>query len=126
MLKLNLWDDKWDLQVDICPCDAHFNDWIESNAIRDKTIYHFGTGTHHVVGIRQAENGSGNRVFGITASKEEYEAYIDLISTNARVARSVRRVISNRIVTDYKIHAVATRSLVPHRVMGSCFRRRNR
>ena len=79
---------KWDLHVDVCPCDVHFNEWIETAKLTDRTIYHFGTGTHHVVGRTQAGNGSGNRVFGITASREECESYAELVTADARVAKS--------------------------------------
>jgi hypothetical protein len=85
MQKMNYWGMKWDLHVNICPCDVHFNEWVEARAIKGKTIYHFGTGTHHVVGLRQAE--LGNDVFAITASKEEYESYVALVTENASVAR---------------------------------------
>ena len=88
MLKMNYWTDKWDLHEDVCPCDVHFNQWVEEQKLRNKSIYHFGTGTHHVVGVKQAENGSGNVVFAITASKEEYEAYIDLVTERAQVTKS--------------------------------------
>jgi hypothetical protein len=87
MASLNYWTDKWDLHVDICPCDVHVNDWIAERRLADSLIYHFGTGTHHVVGREQATNGSGNAVFGITASIEEYEAYIKLASENSRIAK---------------------------------------
>ena len=49
MLKMNYWTDKWDLHEDICPCDVHVNEWIAEKA-QEQAIYHFGTGTHHVVG----------------------------------------------------------------------------
>jgi hypothetical protein len=88
MLKLNLWHAKWDLDEAQCPCDIHFNDWIAANRITGKTIYHFGTGKHHVVGITQATNGSDNVVFGITASIEEYESYIALVSAQPKVAKN--------------------------------------
>ena len=88
MLKMNYWSEKWDLHVNVCPCDQHFNEWIEERKITGKTIYHFGTGTHHIVGMRQAELDAGNMVFAITASKEEYEAYVALVTENARVAKS--------------------------------------
>ena len=55
MLKMNLWDGNWGLYPDICPCDVHFNDWTAARGITGKTIYHFGTGNHHVVGLRQVE-----------------------------------------------------------------------
>lgn len=88
MLKMNLWDAKWDLDEAQCPCDIHFNQWIEANKIADKTIFHFGTGTHHVVGITQADNGLNNVVIGITASLIEYEAYIKLLNERPRIAKS--------------------------------------
>src|SRR2546421_570700 len=68
IVKMNFWDAKWDLDEAQCPCDIHFNDWIDAERLTGKTIYHFGTGKHHVVGLRQAGNGSNNAVFGITAS----------------------------------------------------------
>ena len=86
MLKMNYWTDKWDLHEDVCPCDVHFNDWVAKQKLKNKTIYHFGSGTHHVVGIKQAER--KNRTLCITASKEEYEAYIDLVTDNSAVAKN--------------------------------------
>ncbi|BAT58374.1 hypothetical protein GJW-30_1_00899 [Variibacter gotjawalensis] len=85
MPKMNYWTDKWDLHEDICPCDVHFNDWAEDQKLKNKLIYHFGTGTHHVIGRKQAENGSGNNVLAITASIEEYEAFIKLVSEYSKV-----------------------------------------
>src|SRR5262245_34468859 len=85
MLKMNFWGGSWNLEVDICPCDVHFNEWVAKERLRNKTIYHFGTGTHHVVGIQQAKR--KNRVFAITASKEEYEAYVTLVTGNSAVAK---------------------------------------
>ncbi|MBX9757612.1 MAG: hypothetical protein K2Y29_02460 [Beijerinckiaceae bacterium] len=76
--KLHFWDAFWDLRIDECPCDIHFCDWLEKNDLRNKTIFHFGTGGHHIVGIRTAENGSGNHVLGITAAPQEYETFIKL------------------------------------------------
>ena len=72
--------------VDVCPCDVHFNDWVAKQKLKNKTIYHFGSGTHHIVGIKQAQQ--KNRTFCITASKEEYEAYVDLVTGNSAVARN--------------------------------------
>jgi hypothetical protein len=59
---------------------------VKAHKLVGKTIYHFGTGNHHVVGRGQAE--LGNAVFAITASKEEYDAYIALATESSRVARS--------------------------------------
>jgi len=88
MLKMNFWDAKWDLDEAQCPCDIHFNQWIEANRIAGKTIYHFGTGTHHIVGLTQAANGSGNAVFAITASPTEYDTYIKLAVQQPAILKS--------------------------------------
>src|SRR5438093_13589498 len=84
MLKMNYWTDKWDLLEEVCPCDVHFNDWVAKERPKNKQIYHFGSGTHHVVGIKQAER--KNRTFCITSSKDEYQAYIELIIEKSAVA----------------------------------------
>ena len=100
MSKMNYWTDKWDLDADVCPCDVQFNEWIAAQKLTGKIIYHFGTGTHHVVGIGQAENRSGNKVLAITASKGEYDAYIDLVTENAAVARSYVAYFGDIYLTD--------------------------
>src|SRR5207247_2722015 len=101
MLKMNYWTDKWDLHVNVCPCDVHFNDWVEAKGLAGKTIYHFGTGTHHVVGLRQAE--LGNSVFAITASKEEYETYVALVTENARVAKAYLAYFGDIYLTNARL-----------------------
>lgn len=103
MPTMNTWADKWPLMEEICPCDVHFNAWIADRQLRGKTIYHFGTGTHHVVGREQAENGSGNAVFAITASAEEYEAYVELVAGNPRVARSYLAYFGDVYLTNPRI-----------------------
>jgi hypothetical protein len=103
MLKMNYWTDKWDLHEDICPCDIHFNDWVEDRKLRGNSIYHFGTGTHHVIGIRQAENGSGNVVFAITASIEEYEAYLRLVTDKSAVSKNYLAYFGDIYLTNPKL-----------------------
>lgn len=76
---LDLWRDPWPLDVRLCPCDVHFTDWIQQDARKGQTVFHFGTGDHHHVGKTLAMNGSGNAVLGITATKPEYISYMDLV-----------------------------------------------
>ena len=35
---MNFWNAKWDLDEAQCPCDLHFNDWIEDEGLTGKTI----------------------------------------------------------------------------------------
>jgi hypothetical protein len=101
MLKMNYWQETWDLDPDGCPCDLHFNDWVEANRITGKTFYHFGTGTHHVVGLRQTE--LGNAVFAITASKREYDTYVTLVTENSRVAKSYLTYFGDIYLSDSRL-----------------------
>ena len=103
MLKMNYWTDKWDLDVSLCPCDSHFNDWVAKNKIKNKLIYHFGTGTHHVIGVKQATNKSGNAVLAITASKEEYDAYIELSTNKAQVTKNYLAYFGDIYLTNPKL-----------------------
>lgn len=75
---LHFWDENWALRVAECPCDVHFIEWVRETGLRDKTIYHFGTGGHHAVGLELGSDGSGNVVFGITASPREYEDFVQM------------------------------------------------
>jgi hypothetical protein len=86
MPKMNLYNDNWPLIVEVCPCDVHFNEWTAKQKLRNKTIYHFGSGLHHIVGIEQAKR--KNHTFGITASKGEYDAYVELVTANPVIAKN--------------------------------------
>ena len=103
MLKMNLWDAKWDLDEAQCPCDIHFNQWVDANKVAGKTIYHFGTGTHHIVGLTQAANGSDNVVFGITASIVEYEAYIKLANERPQLSKNYLAYFGDIYLTNARL-----------------------
>src|SRR3954452_18001782 len=76
--RLHTWDASWDLSEAHCPCDVHFVAWLDEKRITDATIFHFGTGAHHHVGIACASPHRRNSVIVITASPQEFQAYIDL------------------------------------------------
>jgi len=90
MAKLNFWNATWSLDEKQCPCDIHFLEYLEEKGARNANIFHMGTGSHHIVGLRCAASDAGNEVLGITASKEEYAAYIDLLIDNARLGFSYK------------------------------------
>jgi hypothetical protein len=79
---LNYWNATWSLDEKQCPCDIHFCDYLEEKGVRKKTILHFGTGNHHIIGLRSAASGADNAVLGITASPDEYQTYIRLLIEN--------------------------------------------
>jgi hypothetical protein len=90
MSTLNFWNTTWSLDEAQCPCDLHFLDYLEERRARGASIFHFGTGNHHIVGLRTAQNGSDNAVLGITASPHEYQAYIDLLIENPRLGHTYK------------------------------------
>jgi hypothetical protein len=90
MAKLNIYEVGWYLDEAMCPCDLHFLKYLEHEKATRQTIFHFGTGEHHVVGIRCHEAGSGHAVLGITASTQEHDAYEKLIIEQPEIGRSYK------------------------------------
>lgn len=90
MARLNYYETSWYLDEAMCPCDVHFLKFLDEMALAGQSIFHFGTGEHHVVGIRSAENGSNNAVLGITASPKEHEHYVNLIIERPQVGRTYK------------------------------------
>ena len=87
MSELHIYKDNWPFMEEVCPCDAHLMDFVADRNIRNATIYHFGTGGHHLVGLRCLEDGRNNSVFGITASPSEYDEYVKLVIANPKLAK---------------------------------------
>jgi hypothetical protein len=63
----------------ICPCDAQFVEYFLQQGFRDKVVFHFGSGLHHLVGTTLARAEGNNRVLAITAGKAEYLSYIERV-----------------------------------------------
>ena len=81
-MKLNYWNATWSLDEAQCPCDLHFVDYLQEKKAHGAAVFHFGTGNHHCVGLRLHASGLNCAVLGITASPEEYAAYIALLIAN--------------------------------------------
>lgn len=90
MTKLNYWNETWSLDAAQCPCDLHLVEYLEEKKARGAAIFHFGTGNHHIVGLRLHENGMNNAVLGITASPQEYDDYVDLLIKNPRLGHTYK------------------------------------
>lgn len=68
----------WPLQPSRCPCDLQLVELLRTRGIGGRTIFHFGTGAHHYVGLQNRTLASPNQILGITASAREHQAYVDL------------------------------------------------
>ena len=106
---LNQWDAVWDLVEDLCPCDVHFVEFLEAELIKGASIFHFGTGAHHHVGIRCAGNGNDNAVLGITASPGEHQSYVELALNRPEISRLYKvlfgdiYILEGRLLPDFDV-----------------------
>jgi hypothetical protein len=100
---LHYWNDNWDLREKDCPCDVHFIEWLDAEGIRDSTIYHFGTGGHHHVGIECARPDRRNAVLGITAAPQEYDRYVELAIARPDVLRTYNAVFGDIYLINGKL-----------------------
>jgi hypothetical protein len=112
--KLNFWNSTWSLDEKQCPCDIHFVDYMGEKDIRGKTIFHFGTGNHHIIGLRNAHQGRDNAILGITASPDEYDAYIKLLIENPRLGFTYKVYFGDIYQTDARLVPALDYALLFH------------
>ena len=85
-MSLNYYRRSWPLDEAHCPCDVHFVSYLREFGIGGKTIFHFGTGQHHLVGVKNHELDHRNHILGVTASRFEHETYVRLIIDDPTLA----------------------------------------
>lgn len=77
----------WALNPDSCPCDIQFVEYLKQNHIQGKSIFHFGTGEHHFVGLQNQAFDQPNEILGITASAPELQSYVNLVLKNTSLSK---------------------------------------
>jgi hypothetical protein len=70
----------WPLWPRMCSCDLHFCDFLQERNIRSKSIFHLGTGGHHIIGVRNRLEDMGNVILGVTVSPHEIKRYVKLVT----------------------------------------------
>jgi hypothetical protein len=78
---------RWTLDIAKCPCDLHFLRYLSRKGLNKQTIFHFGTGEHHLIGRENVRFECPNEILGITASRGEYDRYMDLVIDNPIIGR---------------------------------------
>jgi (2Fe-2S) ferredoxin len=86
-MELNYWQHSWPLDRERCPCDFHFLEYLARRGDGSKSIFHFGSGEHHLLGRGNVAAPKRNEILAITASKTEHAAYVDLIIRNPEIAK---------------------------------------
>lgn len=77
----------WTLQPDSCSCDIQFVKYLRQHNIQGKSIFHFGTGEHHFVGLQNQSFDRPNEILGITASAPEHQSYVQLVLKNTELPK---------------------------------------
>lgn len=85
--ELNFYADTWTLQMAACPCDAHFAEYLSDTGRQGSAVFHFGTGSHHLLARENQKLATPNEILGITASMGEYQAYVDYIVAQPAAAK---------------------------------------
>ena len=76
----------WEFNPALCPCDAHLTEYLEERQQTGIRLFHFGTGSHHMVGLWCHRTGKGDAL-GITASVKEHGAYARMVLSDPDLAR---------------------------------------
>ncbi len=86
-MKLYQQKSAWVLNPQSCPCDLQFADYLQHSQIKGKSIFHFGTGAHHFVGLKNQAMDSPNHILAITASAPEHQAYVERVLNDPQLAK---------------------------------------
>ena len=80
----------WPLLPDVCPCDVHLCDYLEERRVRGAALFHFGSGGHHIVGLRNQRARLENDILALTASPSEHARYISLVVSDPTLGQHYR------------------------------------
>jgi hypothetical protein len=96
----------WPLRAKMCPCDLDFCDYLRERDIRSKSIFHLGTGGHHIVGLRNQVDGLENVILGVTVSPNELRRYLKLVIRDPLLGQNYKVLFAD-------VHGMRAASL-PH------------
>ena len=88
--RMNVVPYSWPLLKEECPCDVHFCDYLREHSIANSAIFHFGSGGHHLVGLRNREDALDNEILAITASPREHARYVRLLIRDSSLGKHYR------------------------------------
>ena len=100
---LQIWDEDWPLDENVCPCDLLFIEWLQKERIAGKSIFHFGTGGHHIVGLDNMRRGAPNTILGITAAPKEQAHFVKLAIEHAELSRSYQSIFGDIYLLNPKL-----------------------
>ena len=85
----------WPLAPDVCPCDLDFCEYLRERALRNQSIFRFGPGGHHLVGLQNSLATHANDILAITASPGEHRRYQRLLARDPSLGRRYRVMLGD-------------------------------
>ncbi len=85
----------WPLLPETCPCDVDFCGYLKEHRVSRKSVFHFGSGGHHLVGLRNREDALENEILAITASPVEHLRYVKLVTQNPTMGAHYKVLFAN-------------------------------
>jgi hypothetical protein len=80
----------WGLNTSVCPCDVDFCSFLLDQSIRGKSIFHMGSGGHHLVGWKNLEENLSNTILAVTVSPQEVKRYLKMAVHQPAFAQDYR------------------------------------
>jgi hypothetical protein len=77
----------WPLRAEVCPCDPDFCDYLRERQIRRQSVFHFGSGGHHLVGERNLADALENEILAITLAPAELRGYVNRVVRDPALAK---------------------------------------
>jgi hypothetical protein len=93
--RMNIFPCSWPLVPDACPCDVHFCEYLKERGVAKRSLFHFGSGGHHLVGLRNRDDSLENEVWAITASVGEHAQYLRQLTRDRSLAGQYRLILAD-------------------------------
>jgi hypothetical protein len=93
--RMSIFPCNWPLLPDVCPCDLHFCSYLKERNVSKRSIFHFGSGGHHLVGLRNRQDALDNDVWAVTASAAEHGRYKREVSRDPPLGEHYRVLLAD-------------------------------
>jgi hypothetical protein len=77
----------WPLRPAMCPCDVDLCEYLRERNVEGKSVFHFGTGGHHIVGLENDKARVPNEILALTLSPHEHAGYVRRVIRNPALGK---------------------------------------
>lgn len=88
--RMSVLPESWPLLPDVCGCDIDLCGYLDERKVRGASIFHFGSGGHHLLGRHNHDRRLDNEIWAITISPPEHKRYLHDILRSRSLGRHYR------------------------------------